>query len=306
MTLTIRTGERVDFPYSAVKSIMTEDAPSPSITFALIEAPRFYKVTNEDALQQVTMKFSELSFNRRDGNQRSRVSSLGEDHAEFVGSCFVYRIGLNGASKELQKPLQNLKFAPGIPPIIHQHVNVRHPIKSPLAMQKALTARLINPTSVPWKLTYQLQRLAMNGFLTSTQILEFLPEIQKVHARSGASVATAAVRKLYTQIPYPGLEVEADEFNLQSLVGQLRSNEDQVKKEESVSSVDGSFKTSENLAMIHRVMITPSGFYLYGPDPEPMNRVLRKYPKHHEFFLRVQFAEEDGEPVRFNPRVSNE
>ncbi len=306
MTLTMRTGERVDFLYSATKSITTEDAPSPSITFTLIEAPRFYKVTTEDGLPHVVMQMSKLSINGRDDNRRSRVSSLGEGHSEFVGSCFVYRIGLNGASKVLRKPLQNLKFAPGIPPIIHQQVRLRHPIKSPLTMQKTLTSLLLDSKSVPWKLAYQLRRLTMNGSLTPSQILELLPEIRKVHARSGTSIAAAAVRKLYTQIPYPGLDVEANEFDLQSLIDQLRSNEDQVNKEEAIFSNDGSVRTSENLALIHRVIITPSGFYLYGPDPEPMNRVLRKYPKNHEYFIRVQFADEDGEPVRFNPRVSNE
>jgi hypothetical protein len=63
---------------------------------------------------------------------------------------------------------------------------------------------------------------------------------------------------------------------------------------------------SGNFAMIHRAVVTPAGIYLYGPDPEPMNRVLRKYALHHEYFLRMEFTDEDGQPVRFNPRVSND
>lgn len=58
--------------------------------------------------------------------------------------------------------------------------------------------------------------------------------------------------------------------------------------------------------MIHRLTVTPAGFYIYRPDPEPMNRVLRKYSTRHHFFLRVQFSEENGEPVRFSSRVSND
>lgn len=59
-------------------------------------------------------------------------------------------------------------------------------------------------------------------------------------------------------------------------------------------------------AMVHRVTVTPAGVYLYGPEAEPLNHVLRKYSKYHDYFIRVVFADEDGEQVRYNPRVSNE
>jgi hypothetical protein len=45
--------------------------------------------------------------------------------------------------------------------------------------------------------------------------------------------------------------------------------------------------------------------FLYGPDPETTNRVLRQYADHHDYFLRVQFCDEDGGQVRFNSKVSN-
>jgi RNA dependent RNA polymerase len=53
-------------------------------------------------------------------------------------------------------------------------------------------------------------------------------------------------------------------------------------------------------------MVTPAGVYLYGPDPETRNRVLRKYSEHIEYFLRVQFCDEDGQIVRYNPTISND
>jgi hypothetical protein len=68
----------------------------------------------------------------------------------------------------------------------------------------------------------------------------------------------------------------------------------------------GSKKLAEQIAMIHRVTITPAGTYLYGPEAEQMNRVLREHPDNHDSFIRVLFAEEDGEQVRYNPQVSNE
>jgi hypothetical protein len=88
------------------------------------------------------------------------------------------------------------------------------------------------------------------------------------------------------------------------LINQLKKNEEQCKRESLVAYQEA--KTPENVAIIHRVKITPAAIHLYGPEAESNNRVLRKYSNHHEYFIRVQFCDEDGQPVRFNPRVSNE
>ena len=41
-------------------------------------------------------------------------------------------------------------------------------------------------------------------------------------------------------------------------------------------------------------------------QPEAKNRILRRYPNHTEYFLRVQFQDEDGRELRFNAKVDNE
>jgi hypothetical protein len=45
---------------------------------------------------------------------------------------------------------------------------------------------------------------------------------------------------------------------------------------------------------------------LHGPEPEAKNRILRRFPEHTEYFIRVQFCEEDGTDLRFNFKVSND
>lgn len=42
---------------------------------------------------------------------------------------------------------------------------------------------------------------------------------------------------------------------------------------------------------------------MHGPSYEATNRILRRYSEHTEYFVRVQFTEEDGGDLRFNPRV---
>ncbi|KAI0393037.1 RNA dependent RNA polymerase-domain-containing protein [Xylariaceae sp. FL0594] len=45
-------------------------------------------------------------------------------------------------------------------------------------------------------------------------------------------------------------------------------------------------------AWIRKVIVTPSTIYLTAPTPEPSNRVLRKFARHADRFLRVQFTDE--------------
>jgi hypothetical protein len=58
--------------------------------------------------------------------------------------------------------------------------------------------------------------------------------------------------------------------------------------------------------MVFKVNVTPTGMTLHGPEPEAKNRILRRFPDHTEYFLRVQFCEEDGTDIQFNSRVSND
>ena len=57
--------------------------------------------------------------------------------------------------------------------------------------------------------------------------------------------------------------------------------------------------------MVHKVSVTPTGITLHGPDPEAKNRILRRFPEHVEYFIRVQFCDEDGTDLQFNAQVSN-
>ncbi|KAG8946221.1 hypothetical protein FRC04_011967 [Tulasnella sp. 424] len=43
----------------------------------------------------------------------------------------------------------------------------------------------------------------------------------------------------------------------------------------------------------HHVTVTPTRIVLDGPYPDQSNRVLRRYSKHHDYFLRVNFTDED-------------
>ncbi|KAJ8466596.1 hypothetical protein OPV22_029148 [Ensete ventricosum] len=52
-----------------------------------------------------------------------------------------------------------------------------------------------------------------------------------------------------------------------------------------------------SLVYVHRVQVTPSKVYFYGPEINVSNRILRQYHSELDNFLRVSFVDEDGEKM---------
>jgi hypothetical protein len=313
LTLRADSGKRIEFLYSNIYDITTENEPHPSFTLACHGAPQFFHGTPSDSMDLLVSNTAKLSFDSRKSQQRQRMPALTQNHGVVAGSCFVYRILLaynsSWAPHQVAEYMHSLQKLSGLPPMTHQQIDSIPPRESFATLQKELTAKLadVNRFSHHWRLKFQIRRLATNGHLTPRQILSIIPDILKILQRSGVTTCIAAMQRFRTQIPWAGAETDANDLDVPSLVQLLKSAETYALSNDEYLNSDGSFgHAAENVAMIHRVLVTPAGIYLYGPDAEPMNRVLRKYPKHHEYFLRVSFADEDGEPVRYNPRVSND
>jgi RNA dependent RNA polymerase len=308
----MQTGQRLDISYYGIEAVAWEGLPVPAITFTLREAPRFFQslVPMTSNLPNDFASMLESIFRDRDlhdnkGPNRERLPGLNEDHQKISGSCLVYRLLLTN-SRELDNQIRALGQTRGMPPMIRRHIKVRQPKETYTAQFRRLR-QLLSPTAtatdLPFSITFQLQKLAQNGYLPPSKVIALLPEIKNMFLRSDRRVCVNAIRKLFLQIPFPGPDTEPECFKLQTLVNWLRKNEQQSKR-------DGLYLEepvgSENVAVIHKATVTPAGIYLYGPDLESNNRVLRKYSAHHDCFLRVQFSDEDGLPVFFNLGTSNE
>jgi hypothetical protein len=133
--------------------------------------------------------------------------------------------------------------------------------------------------------------------------MELLPEMVIMVKSSGVAISVPAVEKLRQKIPFAGPQTQAEELSLATLKKLLKENEKKAIIEE---PWEAEKRESANVATIYRATVTPTGVYLFGPDQENKNRVLRKYPNHNDYFLRVLFADEDGQPVRYDPRISND
>ncbi|TVY45069.1 RNA-dependent RNA polymerase [Lachnellula subtilissima] len=320
MILTLDDGRRIDFRYNSTLGIITEDGSTPSLTFSMHEPPRFFEKITTDPIADLFAKLglqpqqTRQSPIRKFGPDRHRLPYLDDTHKPMARTCLVYRIALNhvqytglGLVMDANERMNTLRLAARqMPSMSDRRTDIqRHP-ESYTNGLKLLHYALSSPgCEIPFVLKFQIQKLAQDGYLSPSTVLALLPEFVSMARRTETATCVDAARKLFNQIKFPGPETEATEFDQEALIELLMENEARCKRESRALAMQQE-RVSQNVAVIHRAKVMPSGIHLHGPEPETNNRILRKYPGQHEFFLRVQFCDEDGQPVRFNPRISND
>ncbi|KAI9674678.1 MAG: hypothetical protein M1817_001581 [Caeruleum heppii] len=296
---------RLDIFYPSIQSITTGNLQDPSVTITLSEAPRVYQETTFDpnALQSLFESFT-LRTRPQLRPKRRRVESLSGTHLVAVSNCFVYRLLLSNPSM-IYNIAAMLQKGWDMPPAITWPTSVITPRSSYLTEMNRLTSALCEQhPSLAFNLRFQVQRLAQNGFLTPSRVLELLPSIRQSFDRSGGSACAEAVRRLSRQLPFAGPETDGKDFSVEHLEKLLK--EDELASTRELAYNRSNMQQHAHIGLVHRATVTPAGIYLEGPDPETTNRVLRAYADHADHFIRVTFSDEDGEPIRFDRFASLE
>jgi len=316
MMLVLKSGFRLDFRYSAILSITTEIEPTPTFIFSMHESPRLFEKIEEDA---VAMLLNLLNLDgkgykpRKNGPQRHRLPGLNDQHIAIAGNCLVYRIVLEnyvniskGAQHAIEDEMHDLRKAKEVPFMNHRRTDVRLPeISYAASFQRLLDTLSSFNCNLPFEVSFQVQKLAQNNYLHPSKVLELFPAITTLVDRTGVLVTVASIRKLFRQIPFPAPDIESSKFDLEVLTELLNTTADQLLKDGVPSEMLLRTSTS-NVAIIHKVTVTPTGMYLFGPEQESNNRILRKYSANHDSFVRVRFCDEDGSQLYFGQKVSSE
>lgn len=308
--LKFKSGNIIEFPYSSVLGITMETGSTPSFIISMMEPPRFFESINDPVtalMEQLNLKTTSAS-QKRNGPDRHRVPYLNENHQAIVGNCLVYRITILAEdSYTVGEQMLRLQKVTCVPEIVHHRTrispNIQHIAVGLQSLRRILSG---SSTKFPFALKFQILKLAQNNYLLPDAVIHLVPEVTRMMERSSISVCLSAIKRLFIQIPFPGPDIEAEKLDIESIINILRDNEENYKQNGLPADEIDTQEGSVNVAIIHKVKVTPSGTYLYGPEPEGNNRVLRKYPNHHDHFIRVQFCDEDGQPIRFSSHVSQD
>ena len=298
--------QQVEIPYNSVQSFTVGPKSNPCITFLLAEAPKVFESLNtksadsnginlEAALQNLDLRRQSQTFTRK------RITAINQAHEIVVAGCLCYRFRLSSSADV--EAVQALKCFPEIPNSISWNTSAITRV-SFAGQSTSLNAALTGTkyARMPFELKFQMQKLAQNGYLGPAKVVELLAVVSRHLEKHKATTVVDSVRSLFGQIPFPGPETEASDLSIETLSDLLIENQESILRSYSYSSrLEEQY---DHIASVHKATVTPAGVYLYGPEPETKNRVLRKYSDFPTHFLSVSFLDEHGEPLRFDRQTS--
>lgn len=304
---------QVEIPYNTIQSFTVGPKLEPSLTFTLSEAPKFYEKLGAESdpnnLQQKLLEqmLQSMTIGQRSQQsqhfKRKRLTAISQSHEIVVSSCLCYRLRLSNADDIVS--IQNLKHVSAIPASISWTTSTVH--KTPFPNQMGALKSALNGVqygNMPFELKFQMQKLAQNGYLGPNRVIKLLEVVSRQLASTSVAIAVQSVRNLMSDLPFPGPHTEAAELSTDTLTDCLLQNQEAIRLGESYPRhLSDQY---DHIIDVHKAMVTPAGIYLYGPEPEIKNRVLRKYGAFPTYFLSVSFLDEDGEPIRFDRHTSSE
>lgn len=132
LRLDFESGKRLTIPYSSIQEILTQIDPIPTITFTLIEAPRFFEKPEPalELMESILLRLANMSLNV--DHSWKRLRSLDEEHMDVAGFCLVYRLGLSetfyaqpGHINVTADKIRALSNVREIPPLLHCRTTAR-------------------------------------------------------------------------------------------------------------------------------------------------------------------------------------
>ncbi|CAM1510489.1 Fc.00g008240.m01.CDS01 [Cosmosporella sp. VM-42] len=294
---------RLEIPYDKIQDLVVGYSDK-SFVFVLMEPPRMYRAIQGE-----------------DGNANwERIGSFPTSisHAEHVGTALVYRMKV--ISRDFQEIVTALKSRNHISitrhdlPVLPNFSVIGREDVNQLWGKRVLEhtiSKLRAKGILPFALLFQVQALVWNNYLrpwSGHQMLDILEKVALDAKEMGVYLAVTAdsIKQLFQRIPYPCPGTDPVELDVKELVVEVMRKEYDLRNEDPERDEVYGSKIPSQQAWVFKAMVTPTRILLHGPDAESRNRVLRMFPKHNDYFLRVIFCDEDGQDLSFNPKISND
>ncbi|KAJ1338747.1 RNA-dependent RNA polymerase [Microdochium nivale] len=299
-----RSTIRIEISYRIIEEIVVSTKPR-ALTATLWEVPRFFRTVTEPGQEQLNPT-----------GIRSRITHLPHqscDHSRFVGQSLVYQF--TTSSVDLHHKMT--KIAEDKSLFCRSYKLLTTMVSSvPMGDAMATLNRTLGQVdqNVPFEVAFQFHALAHGGYILPQTVRTLVLRLEKHsvnaarkararNARSYCPFSAAAVKRLLL-IDFAGPSIEGSVFTPEVLWNQLLENERAIRLDLSQDLI--SDRARNNMVMVYKVQVTPTRLFFTGPELEPNNRVLRKFPEHNEYFARLQLSEEDGQDMFFNPRIDME
>lgn len=297
------TGQ-VRIPYRSVYELVWSDDGHVAIT--LLFPPTFLS--------------SPLATDRPGPPTRMRLKAIDHDHAQVSNFCLVYHFKViatllaprhsNHRGSDFHTAMNGLSHHVYVTNDSFHVTSASPQDRFPEAMDK-LKAHLVSyepHRTLPQSLLFKLQALVHNSYLHPTTVTKLAAQLAVLfdNARLSGShqdpISSDVFNELFSWIQYPS--PTHDNFNryeVEGIIEHLKKREQEVRESYTMRM---NSHVPPHLTKIFRAEVTPSRITFSGPELEAKNRILRKFPDHPDYFLRVQFSDEDGQDLFFNSRVS--
>lgn len=280
------------------------------LTMTLSDMPFFFEV---EAHKGAGLEFEYIANNGHPApevaRRRTRACALSEEHSKIVGQCLVYQFRVsNDSFDEKTEQLKEWDITMVRNEIITAPLPAKKEAKliTQLQILREMLAGYTKHALLPFGMLYQLQALATNAYLHPATVIALTRAILETNLRDKdtkkTSISVEALKKLMETISWPFPHENPRSFEIGALIEQVKQNHIQIQM--NLSYRYSSINPAANMARINRVTVTPTRITFNGPEVEPMNRILRKFPNHHENFIRVQFCDENGQDLFFSANVN--
>ncbi|KAJ7630644.1 RNA-directed RNA polymerase 2 [Roridomyces roridus] len=148
-------------------------------------------------------------------------------------------------------------------------------------------------SALRWNVAFQVEKIFRNLCVDGQELLTIIPRIRDMIDLHGRTYTTTFLRHFgpLVQFWYP----DYDSIRLQSIEEYFDQVHDDFEKLVKAPSLD---PTDNSVFQSLHVTITPTTIYLDGPFRS--NRVIRRYLKHQDCFLRVCFVDEGNLQYRWD------
>ncbi|OAG38067.1 hypothetical protein AYO21_07657 [Fonsecaea monophora] len=283
--------------YSILALAVSPGKSYSTLTITLETAPKIYEHDAPAATPDLSELFEGLLLHSQPP-RRFRECTLPGSDSGVVGSCLTYSMVVLTGAANLQRRVKAMTY--------HRFPITNLPATSPPFRQASFSRQLSSLNShvaalncsFAWR--FQIHGLWANGVLSPADVQSLLPAMSDLVARSGEQTMISVVRRLNLQLFHNDATNDQKNSAVNIALNSLQQDANPFL------DCDTAQSSSQDLVSTHRVTVTPTGIYLYGPELITSNRVLRQYRTHSDCFLRVLFSEEDGSRIEFDRDTSNE